>query len=130
MSRVLIVDDSASLRGQVAAALGAAGHRVAEAGDGLEALERLDGANYDVIVCDVNMPGMGGLDFLTALGERPRRPPVLMLTTEGQPTLIREARARGAAAWMIKPFQPELLRRAVEKLASSAAPQRPRPEAP
>lgn len=121
MHRVLIIDDSASLRGQVAAALSQAGHLTAEAEDGLAALEALDAADFDVIVCDVNMPGMGGIDFLRALAARSRRPPVLMLTTEGQPTLIREARARGAAAWMIKPFQPELLRRAVDKLGQASA---------
>lgn len=120
MIHVLIVDDSPHLRGQVAAALTAAGHAVSEAEDGAVALELLDVVLPDVVVCDMNMPRLGGLGFLEALARRCPRPPVLMLTTEGQPDLIRAARAAGAAAWMIKPFQPELLRRAVEKLGGAA----------
>lgn len=116
---VLVVDDSLMVRRQVSAALTAAGFRTIEASDGADALVMLD-ANPDaaLVVCDVNMPRMNGLELLEAA--RPRRPelPFLMLTTEGQPELIQSAKALGAKGWMVKPFKAELLVAAARKLSA------------
>jgi two-component system chemotaxis response regulator CheY len=115
---VLVVDDSLMVRRQVATALTAAGFHIVEAVDGADALTKID-AHPDaaLVVCDVNMPRMNGLELLEAT--RLRRPalPFMMLTTEGQPELIASARALGAKGWMVKPFKPDLLVAAARKLS-------------
>lgn len=120
---VMIVDDSATVRTQAGRALAEAGFEVVEAVDGLDALEKM-GARKDVvlIVCDVNMPRMNGVEFVEALAKLPGvMPPVIMLTTGGHPQLIQRAKASGAKGWMIKPFKPALLVAAAAKLVAVAA---------
>jgi two-component system chemotaxis response regulator CheY len=120
---VLLIDDSATVRTQAGRALTTAGFNVIEAVDGLDAIEKLAATNdVALIVCDVNMPRMGGIEFLEALSRSPGvRPPVIMLTTEGHPEIIRHAKACGAKGWMVKPFKPELLVAAARKLTAVAA---------
>lgn len=115
--KVLVVDDSMMVRRQVAGALGSAGFEVIEAADGVEGLERLAQAAVDLVVCDVNMPRMDGLAFLEQVRERKASAaPVVMLTTEGEPAMVNQARTLGAKGWIIKPFKPELLVAAARKL--------------
>ena len=118
---ILVVDDSASLRAVVKMALGAAGYEVIEAGDGREALDKLSRfapQKVHLVVSDVNMPVMGGIEFVTKLKQNPafRFTPVVMLTTEGQDAAKEQGRAAGAKAWMMKPFNPAQLLNAVSKL--------------
>jgi two-component system chemotaxis response regulator CheY len=115
---ILIVDDSTSLRQVVKMALQGAGYDVLEAGDGLAALAFLDGRQIGMVVCDVNMPRMNGIEFVKAAKALPayRFLPILMLTTEGQESKKEEGRAAGAKAWMLKPFSPSTLLNAVSKL--------------
>ena len=118
---VMIVDDSQMVRKQVARTLIAAGFVVIEAQDGADALAQLSSATPGpaLIVLDVNMPNMGGIEFLQTLrGRGPELaiPPVVMLTTEGEPRLMQEAKALGAKGWIVKPFRPEMLVAAVQKL--------------
>ena len=117
--QILIVDDSETIRKQVRATLEPAGFAVIEAKDGNEGLLRVaEHEGLALVVCDVNMPNLGGLGFLEAVKrDVPRRLPVLMLTTEGQPQLIRQAREAGAVGWIVKPFKADLLVSAVRKLA-------------
>jgi len=115
---VLVIDDSTMVRMQVGNALRPHGYDVVEAIDGVDALAMLDAhPNTALVVCDVNMPRMNGLEFLEQLRARPTRPPVVMLTTEGQPELIQRARALGALGWLVKPFKPEILTATAKKLA-------------
>jgi two-component system chemotaxis response regulator CheY len=115
---VMLIDDSATVRLQAARALTAAGFGIIEATDGIDALEKIATADdVALIVCDVNMPRMNGMEFIEALshtGAIP--PPVIMLTTEGNPDLVRTAKACGARGWMVKPFKPELLVAAARKI--------------
>lgn len=115
---ILIVDDSASLRQVVKMALEGAGYSVLEAGDGQAALALLDGRKIGMVVCDVNMPRMNGIEFVKAAKALPayRFLPILMLTTEGQESKKEEGKAAGAKAWMLKPFSPTTLLNAVSKL--------------
>jgi|TARA_B110001454_G_scaffold216547_1_gene239990 two-component system chemotaxis response regulator CheY len=115
---ILIVDDSSSLRTVVKLALTRAGYDVLEAGDGEEALTRLDGRKIHLIVSDVNMPRMDGITFLTKVKAHPsyKFTPVVMLTTEGQDATKERGRAAGAKAWIVKPFNPPVLLDAVSKL--------------
>ena len=120
--KVLVVDDSMMVRRQVALALTGAGYRVVEAVDGVDALEKLAQANdVAVVVCDVNMPRMDGLELLARLHDDDVRVPVVMLTTERQPALFEKGKALGAKGWLVKPFKPEHLIATVRKLALSAA---------
>jgi two-component system chemotaxis response regulator CheY len=122
MTKILIVDDSITVRQQVAAALGPAGFELAEAADGEDALTQLlGGLSVQLVICDVNMPKLGGLDMLELLRKDPAiaATPVLMLTTEGQPEYIARAKALGAKGWMVKPFKSELLIAAVKKLTAT-----------
>ncbi|MFA7097292.1 MAG: response regulator [Gammaproteobacteria bacterium] len=115
---ILIVDDSASLRQVVAIALKGAGYDVIEAGDGQEALGKLNGQKIHLIISDVNMPNMDGITFLKQVKQHPsyKFTPVIMLTTESQEAKKQEGQAAGAKAWVVKPFKPETMLAAVAKL--------------
>lgn len=115
---ILVIDDSSSFRTVVKLALQKAGYTVVEAGDGKEALAKLDAGKVNLIVCDVNMPNMDGLTFLKEVKTRPANKftPVIMLTTESQESKKAEGRAAGAKAWITKPFQPSQLVDAVNRL--------------
>lgn len=115
--RVLVVDDSPSIRQQVKVALTGGGFEVSEACDGVAALEAVaaDGS-IAALVCDVNMPRMGGLDLLDKLQAGGSLPglAVLMLTTEAQPALMQRAKAAGAKGWLVKPFKAPMLLAALQ----------------
>lgn len=116
---VLIVDDSKTVRVRVGGTLRQAGYDVIEAVDGVEALENLDRGSIDMVICDVNMPRMSGMEVLQALQQRKDLTPVVMLTTEGEGEMVSQARAAGAKGWIIKPFKPEALVATVKKLTGS-----------
>jgi two-component system chemotaxis response regulator CheY len=118
---IMIVDDSASLRQVVSIALKGAGYDVLEAEDGQDALNRLDGRRIHLIISDVNMPVMDGLNFVRAAKQLPdyRFTPVIMLTTEFTEEKKRQGQAAGAKAWVVKPFRPDVLLGAVQKLCPS-----------
>ncbi|OWY39166.1 two-component system response regulator [Xenophilus sp. AP218F] len=115
---ILIVDDSISLRQVVRMTLAGAGYDVLEAGNGQEALEVLDGRKIHLIVSDVNMPQMDGIELLKNIKQHPhyKFTPVIMLTTESSDDKKREGKEAGARAWVVKPFQPPVLLSAVSKL--------------
>lgn len=115
---IMVVDDSASLRQVVGIALKSAGYDVVEAADGQIALSKLGDKKINLIVCDVNMPNMDGITFVRELKQQASHKftPVIMLTTESQEAKKREGQAAGARAWVVKPFKPEVLLGAVQKL--------------
>ena len=115
---IMVVDDSASLRQVVNIALKGAGYDVIEAADGKIALNKLEAQRVNLIVCDVNMPNMDGITFVRELKQKASHKftPVIMLTTESQEEKKREGQAAGAKAWVVKPFKPEVLLGAVQKL--------------
>ena len=124
MKKILVIDDSETIRQQVKQALGATGYEIIEAVDGIDGLEKLRAvADVGLALCDVNMPRMNGLEMIAEVQRTGPKIPILMLTTEGQPSLIRRARESGAKGWIVKPFKPELLVAAVMKLVD------PRPAA-
>lgn len=119
---VLVIDDSASLRGLVKLALTRAGYEVIEGADGKEGLAQLDkAAKVHLIVSDVNMPNMDGITFVQQIKQHPKHKfiPVMMLTTESESTKMQQAKAAGARAWLNKPFNPPELLDAVARLASA-----------
>ncbi|HEY6448820.1 MAG TPA: response regulator [Acidobacteriaceae bacterium] len=112
---VLIVDDSSVMRKIVERALRQAGlelEKVVEAGSGWEGLTALDRERVDLIVSDINMPNMDGLEFLRQIQSRSlaRGAPVVMITTESGEEHVREALAAGAQGYIRKPFTPDQVR--------------------
>ena len=118
MALILTVDDSFSIRSLVAQTLQGAGHEVIEAKDGLEGLAKARATRMDLIISDVNMPGMDGITLVKRLRELPqsRFVPVLMLTTELDPQKKRQAKDAGATGWLVKPFNPEQLLATIRKV--------------
>lgn len=114
---VMIVDDSASMRQLVAFSLKDAGFDVLPAINGKDALDKLNGAKIDMVVTDLNMPEMNGLEFIKAMRIRPgfKFTPIVMLTTESQEAKKLECRQAGASGWLVKPFTPEQLVETVKK---------------
>jgi two-component system chemotaxis response regulator CheY len=115
---ILIVDDAASIRATVSIVLKSAGYEVIEAGDGNDALSKLGGTRVNLIISDVNMPGMDGITLLKKLkeGAATKFVPVIMLTTEGSDDIKMRGKEAGAKAWMVKPFDPSKLLDTVSKL--------------
>jgi two-component system, chemotaxis family, chemotaxis protein CheY len=116
---VLVVDDSPSVRQVVSMVLKASGHNVVEAENGVQALAKLDTNKFNIIVCDVNMPEMDGMEFVENARklESCKFTPILMLTTETKDEMRDKAKEMGVRAWLVKPFQPQVLLSAIAKLA-------------
>lgn len=115
---IMIVDDAPSVRRVVGMALKDAGYEVIEACDGKDAVTKLGGKKLNLIICDLNMPNMDGIGFLTHVkaSAQHKFTPVIMLTTESAEDKKAQARAAGAKAWLVKPFQPSMMLDAVAKL--------------
>src|ERR1700722_5917612 len=110
--KIIVVDDSRSVRLQVGSALRDAGYDVIEAVDGNDGIAQIDAhADAAMVICDVNMPNLNGLDMLATVkqGGKHANLPVVMLTTEAEPALVERAKQYGAKGWIVKPFKPELL---------------------
>ncbi len=118
MKTIMTVDDSASLRQMVCFVLGDAGFRVVQATDGLDALCKLKGQEVNLILSDINMPKMDGLEFTRRLRAMPEHKfvPVVLLTTESHPEKKLEGKAAGATGWIVKPFTPDQLLTVVKKV--------------
>jgi len=102
----------------VAFTLRKAGYEVVEAVDGKDGLSKVGGGKFDLIVTDLNMPNMDGIQMIVAirkLGEYPFTP-ILMLTTESQAEKKDAGRKAGATGWIVKPFDAEKLIATVQKL--------------
>ena len=118
-AKILIVDDSDTIRQQVGITLAQAGYQVLEAQDGVEGLNTIGSArDIALVICDINMPNMGGIEMLTAVKADAKNAnlPVLMLTTEAKADLIQQAKRIGAKGWVVKPFKPDQLAAAVRKI--------------
>lgn len=119
MSNILIVDDSPTMRKMVAASLGGLPHTTfIEAGSGLEAIERIALAPVALIVLDLNMPDMHGLEVLEFVRKHLayREVPVIVVTTRGDETSRDAALAAGASLYITKPFSPQFLAEQVRQL--------------
>jgi two-component system chemotaxis response regulator CheY len=103
---ILTVDDAPTMRKLIAFTLSSAGHKVLEAPDGKAALDLLRTATVDLIITDVNMPVMDGIELTRNLRRLPQhaRTPVLILTTESQPGVKAAGKQAGATGWIVKPF--------------------------
>jgi two-component system chemotaxis response regulator CheY len=118
VKKVLIVDDSISMRQMVSFTLKQGGFDVVEAEHGQDALNKLQGTTVDLIITDLNMPVMDGITLIQNVRKQPalKTKPVLMLTTEGLASKKEQGKAAGATGWIVKPFDPEKLLQTIAKV--------------
>jgi two-component system chemotaxis response regulator CheY len=116
--RILTVDDSRTMREMVAMTLRNAGFHVIQADDGVNALKVLADNEVDIIITDLNMPNMDGLQLVKALRAKPefKGTPILFLTTRNTDSDKQQGRAAGATGWITKPFDPQRLLQVVNKV--------------
>jgi len=115
---ILTVDDSASVRQMVSFTLKGAGYKVIEATDGEDALSKINGSEVHMMITDLNMPRMDGIELIRRARAEPALKfiPIIMLTTESQATRKQEGKNAGATGWIVKPFKPEQLLAVVKKV--------------
>lgn len=122
MARIMIVDDAVTVRMYHRELVEALGHQVVEAENGVEALEKALGADWDLFLVDINMPKMDGYRLVREMraGEELRAVPVVMVSTEAQPGDREQAWAAGANHYLVKPVRPETLQAVVRAIAGEA----------
>jgi len=119
----LIVDDSATMRNMIKAVVVDMGFEVTTAQDGEKAFRSAQAQTFDIVITDINMPNMDGIELIRVLRETEnmKYTPILVITTEGGDNVKAAGKAAGASGWIVKPFNPETLSRAVAKLCGMAA---------
>ena len=118
MKKILAVDDSPTMRQMITYTLKRADFEVYEAEDGVEALEMVKELDLDLVLTDINMPRMDGLELIRNLRGLPafNGKPILTLTTEGSIESKMKGRDAGATGWIVKPFDPEVLVNTINKV--------------
>lgn len=118
---VLVVDDDRALRHAITALLQAGGYRTEQAGDGPEALDKLRQQPVDLMLLDIGLPGMSGLDVLARAREAPSPPRVVMMTADDTPEALLQS-FRGQAHWFVrKPFAPARIVEVVNDVLRASA---------
>lgn len=118
MAKILVVDDSTSIRNMIVFTLKQHQHDVTEAADGNAGLMKAKTSNFDLVMTDINMPGMDGITMCSEIRKLPsyRTTPILMLTTESTPEMKQKGKMAGATGWLVKPFNPEKLISTIKKV--------------
>ena len=116
--RILAVDDSATFRKVLGHSLREGGYEVTEAQDGSSALKILEETPVDIVITDLTMPGMDGIELVRKIKSQGRYEdlPVILLSTVSEKEVLERGREAGAAGWIVKPFEPEELISVVEQL--------------
>lgn len=115
---ILSIDDSASIRQMVSMTLTAAGFEVVEAVNGAEGYDRAISRPIHAVLTDLNMPVLNGIEFVRKYRQHPSSKgiPVILLTTESDEELMRQAKEAGATGWIVKPFQQDQLLATIKKV--------------
>ncbi len=121
---ILIVDDSGTVRAVIKKTLGISGipiNELYEAGNGKEAIDVLADAWVDLILADLNMPIMGGVEMIEKLSEDGilKKIPIIVISTEGSQTRIEELKSKGVRAFIRKPFTPEIIKNVIEDITGA-----------
>lgn len=116
--KILVVDDSATIRQQAGMFLRSKGFEVLEAQDGQQGYETAQSEDVALMLVDVNMPVMNGIEMIGKVRQLDKhaKTPIFMVTTESSKAKVQEGKAAGATAWMVKPFNPDLLMKAITKV--------------
>lgn len=115
---VITIDDASTIRRMISFTLRGAGHEVIEAVDGMDGLSQLKSRAVDLVISDINMPRMDGIELTRQLRalDRHRSTPILLLTTESDPAMKAKGKQAGATGWLVKPFQQDQLLAVVAKV--------------
>lgn len=115
---VMIVDDAVSIRGLASMTLENSGYKVIEAHDGKDALDKISREKINMVITDLNMPEMDGIELIKRMKADSRHKfiPVVILTKETEPELRQQGQAAGAKAWITKPFKPKTILSVVQKV--------------
>ena len=116
--KIMTVEDSTSLREMIAFVLTEAGYDVIEAQDGQDAMSKLNASPVDMVITDLNMPLMNGIELTKSLRSTPSYKfiPIVFLTTESQIQKKEAAKEAGATGWIVKPFKPEQLLKVIKRV--------------
>lgn len=116
--KILAVDDSLSIRKSLSFILSQEGYEVVEAEDGVDALEKAQAEKFALIITDINMPRMDGIELTKQIRQTQgyKFTPIIALTTENQQEKMEEGKAAGATGWIVKPFTSEKLLAVVKKI--------------
>ncbi len=117
---IFVIDDSSTIRLSVEMAIRELGYPVMQAENGQDALDKIaeikkSGDEIALCICDINMPVMNGIEFITAFREVDKFTPVVVLTTEAEKDMIQKGKNAGASGWIIKPFQADDLINVVKR---------------
>lgn len=115
---ILIVDDSPSIREAISSTLEDVGFDICIGENGLDAQKHLAGGHLDLIITDLHMPEVNGIELIKVVRENPtyQYTPVLLLTTESQASMRQDAKAAGATGWLVKPFEKQKLLAVIKKV--------------
>jgi two-component system, chemotaxis family, chemotaxis protein CheY len=115
---VMVVDDASSMRGLIGMTLKSAGYNVIEASDGKDALNKIEQQPVNLMISDLNMPVMNGIELVKTLKASAKFKflPIVMLTTESDESKKQEGQMAGAKAWIVKPFKPDTVLNVVKKI--------------
>ena len=117
MKTILVVDDSTLIQWSLKTTLEGAEYRVESCPDGQEAIQKIEnGLRPDLILTDLNMPKMNGLELIKAVRQKLRFTPIIVVSTESQMCSKEEAKRSGATGWLVKPVQPQDLLRVIGKV--------------
>jgi two-component system chemotaxis response regulator CheY len=120
MPLILVVDDAKTMRDALKAVLIPAGFNVVEAENGEQGLEMINQHAVDLVISDLNMPGMDGLTMCSHIKEQGHKSPIFMLTTQTSPELKAKAKDFGVVAWIVKPHKDEVLLQGIRKVLKLA----------
>ncbi|MVT00823.1 response regulator [Devosia marina] len=118
---ILTIDDSASIRQMVSMTLQSVGLDVVEAIDGADGYKKVISQTVHAVITDLNMPAMNGIDFIRKYRQHPssKGVPIILLTTESDEELKREAKEAGATGWIVKPFKQDQLLAIIKKVTGA-----------
>lgn len=118
VKNILTVEDSPTLRELICFTLNDAAYQIIEAENGQDALNKLNGCQVDMVITDLNMPHMNGIELTRNIRARDQYKyiPILFLSTESRVEKKEEAKKAGATGWLVKPFKPEQLIKVVQKV--------------
>jgi len=122
MKHIFLVDDSTTMLMSLEGILKKSGFEVSKASSGQQALAQLGQKKPDLLITDLNMPGMDGITLIAEVRKLPgmRFMPILMLTTESQQSKRQEAKSAGATGWLVKPVKPDELLAVIKKVVPGA----------
>lgn len=115
MANILIVDDSDTALHTLESVLTSEGHTVTRAEDGVKGLMKAVGKEFDLVISDLNMPKMNGVEMTRRLRKEKPKLPIFLLTTEGRQEMALQAKEAGASGWITKPFQLNQLKSAIAR---------------